>query len=468
VKDHGEDLARMKKNRILLDGEGVDKDHHEDKLLQIFTANVIGPIFFEIIQRKGNQGFGEWQLPRAVRVHRGRPDRPRSHLSDERPLHRQRLRYMSGFGSYHESEAVAGALPQGQNSPQKVAFGLYAEATLGIGVHRAALGKPALVAVPLRPSAMHGPFEQLDEGLVRTAVCREAEVTPNRLRWKPLAMSAGKADFVDGLITYATCGTRARSTARRSTSMRSTARWPSAPSTTPTASCWSVPWEGELLFVTEFGRLSVAPGEVAVIPRGVKFRVEIAGKGRARIRVRELRRALPPAGAGADRLQRPRERARLPRAVRRLRDRDERTEVVAKLGGHLWSVEYDHSPLDVVAWHGNFYPYKYDPRALQRDQHRELRPSGSVDLHRAHVAVGHARHRERRLRDLPPALDGGREKTFRPPWFHRNVMSEFLGLVKGEYDAKKEGFAPGAASLHNAMSAHGPDRASYEKAVGAT
>jgi 4-hydroxyphenylpyruvate dioxygenase len=59
VHNHGEDLDRMKANKILLDGEGVDKDHHEDKLLQIFTETVIGPIFFEIIQRKGNEGFGE-------------------------------------------------------------------------------------------------------------------------------------------------------------------------------------------------------------------------------------------------------------------------------------------------------------------------------------------------------------------------------------------------------------------------
>ena len=376
------------------------------------------------------------------------------------------LRYLSGFGSHHESEAVAGALPQGQNSPQKVPFGLYAEQLSGSAFTAPRSENFRSWLYRLRPSAMHGAFEQIDDGLIRTATCREVDVSPNRLRWKPLAMSATKADFVDGLITYATCGdSRLQHGAAVhlyaiNRSMQKRVFYDAD------GELLVVPWDGELVFVTEFGHLAVAPGEIAVLPRGVKFRVEIAGRG-ARGYVCENYGAhfrLPDLGPiGSNGLANPRD---LLAPVAAFEDVDQETEVVAKFGGHLWSAKVPHSPLDVAAWHGNYYPYKYD---LARFNAMNTVGFDHADPSIFTVLTSPSDTRGVANVDFvifPPRWSVA-EHTFRPPYFHRNMMSEFMGLVRGEYDAKKEGFVPGGASLHNAMSAHGPDEPSYQKAVGA-
>ena len=376
------------------------------------------------------------------------------------------LQYLSGFGSFHESEAVPGALPHGQNSPQKVAFGLYAEQLSGSAFTAPRSENFRSWLYRLRPSAMHGAYEPIDEGLIRTAQCREVEVSPNRLRWNPLAMSATKADFVDGLITYVTCGdSRSQHGAAVhlyaiNRSMKDRVFYDAD------GELLVVPWEGELLFVTEFGRLAVAPGEIALIPRGVKFRVELAGAG-ARGYVCENYGAtfrLPELGPiGSNGLANPRD---LLAPVAAFEDVDAETEVVAKFGGHLWSARFAHSPLDVVAWHGNYYPYKYD---LARFNAINTVSFDHVDPSIFTVLTSRSDTRGVANVDFvifPPRWAVA-EHTFRPPYFHRNVMSEFMGLVKGAYDAKKEGFVPGGASLHNAMSAHGPDEPSYRSAVDA-
>ena len=374
------------------------------------------------------------------------------------------LQYLSGFGSYHESEAVPGALPQGQNSPQKVPFGLYAEQLSGSAFTAPRSANLRSWLYRMRPSAMHGPYEQMDEVLVRTATCREVDVSPNRLRWKPLAMSATQADFVSGLITYVTCGD--------SRSQHGAAVHLYAVNRSMTHRVFYdadgellvVPWEGELVFVTEFGRLGVAPGEIAVIPRGVKFRAEITGPG-ARGYVCENYGApfrLPELGPiGSNGLANPRDLL-APSAA--FEDIDQETEVVAKFGGHLWSKKLPHSPLDVVAWHGNYYPYKYDLarfNAINTVSFDHVDPSIFTVLTSPSDTKGVA---NLDFVIFPPRWNVA-ERTFRPPYFHRNVMSEFMGLVKGAYDAKKEGFVPGGASLHNSMSSHGPDEPSYQKAV---
>jgi homogentisate 1,2-dioxygenase len=376
------------------------------------------------------------------------------------------LQYLSGFGSHHETEAVPGALPQGQNSPQKVPFGLYAEQLSGSAFTAPRPENLRSWLYRLRPSAMHGAFEQVDDALMRTAVCREADVTPNRLRWKPLAMSAAKADFVDGLITYATCGdSRSQHGAAVhlyaiNRSMKDRVFYDAD------GELLVVPWEGELVFVTELGRLAVVPGEVVLIPRGVKFRVELTGRG-ARGYVCENYGAhfrLPDLGPiGSNGLANPRD---MLAPVAAFEDLDQETELVAKFGGHLWRTRLAHSPLDVVAWHGNYYPYKYD---LARFNAMNTVGFDHADPSIFTVLTSPSETRGVANVDFvifPPRWSVA-EHTFRPPYFHRNVMSEFMGLVKGEYDAKKEGFVPGGASLHNAMSAHGPDEPSYRKAVGA-
>jgi homogentisate 1,2-dioxygenase len=227
-----------------------------------------------------------------------------------------------------------------------------------------------------------------------------------------------------------------------------------------------VPQQGVLTLVTELGRLTAGPGEIAVLPRGIKVRVEIGGDF-ARGYVCENYGAalrLPELGPiGANGLANPRD---FLAPVAAFEDRDVETEVIAKLGGHLWSASIGHSPLDVVAWHGNYAPYKYDLArfmAINTVSFDHPDPSIFTVLTSPSDTPGTA---NMDFVIFPPRWMVA-EGTFRPPWFHRNVMSEFMGLVRGEYDAKKGGFVPGGASLHNAMSGHGPDRASHDAAVAA-
>ena len=383
----------------------------------------------------------------------------------------QALKYLSGFGSHHESEAIAGALPVGQNSPQKVPFGLYAEQLSGSSFTMARNENLRSWLYRLRPSAAHGPFEQIDDGLIRTARCREVEASPNRLRWSPLPLPADRADFVDGLMTYATCG-EARAQHGAGVHVYCANRSMERVFYDADGEMLFVPQEGAITLATEFGRLDVAPGEIAVVPRGVKFRVAIHGAG-ARGYVCENYGAalrLPDLGPiGSNGLANARDFL-APTAAHE--DVEKSTQVVAKFGGHLWSVTLDHSPLDVVAWHGNYFPYKYD---LARFNAMNTVTFDHADPSIFTVLTSPSDTRGMANVDFvifPPRWTVA-DHTFRPPYFHRNVMSEFMGLVKGEYDAKQGGskqggFVPGGASLHNCMSAHGPDRVSYDRAVNAT
>ncbi len=374
------------------------------------------------------------------------------------------LQYLAGLGSHHETEAIPGALPRQQNSPQKVPFGLYAEQLSGSAFTAPRAENLRSWLYRLRPSAMHPPFEQLDDALLRTARCREVECSPNRLRWAPLPLPSDSADFVDGLVTYVTCGD-ARLQHGAAVHLYSINRsMHRRVLYDADGELLIVPWEGALSMFTELGRMDVAPGEIALVPRGVKFRVAIAG-ATARGYVCENYGAsfrLPDLGPiGSNGLAAARHFL-APAAA--FEDVDEPTQVVARFGGHFWSTTLDHSPLDVVAWHGNYHPYKYDLARFNAMNtvgfdHADpsiftvlTSPSDSRGVANVDFAI------------FPPRWTVA-EHTFRPPYFHRNVMSEFMGLVKGEYDAKQGGFVPGGASLHNAMSAHGPDRASYSKAV---
>jgi homogentisate 1,2-dioxygenase len=226
-----------------------------------------------------------------------------------------------------------------------------------------------------------------------------------------------------------------------------------------------VPQQGTLAIATEFGHLSVAPGEMGVVPRGIRFRVAIDGPScgylcenyGAPLRLPEL------GPIGANGLANARD---FLAPVAAFEDRDSRTEVILKSGGRLWRAELDHSPLDVVAWHGNVYPYKYDLarfNAINTVSFDHPDPSIFTVLTSPSDTPGTANVD---FVIFPPRWMVA-EHTFRPPWFHRNLMSEFMGLMKGEYDAKRGGFVPGGASLHNCMAAHGPDRASHDAAVAA-
>jgi homogentisate 1,2-dioxygenase len=229
-----------------------------------------------------------------------------------------------------------------------------------------------------------------------------------------------------------------------------------------------VPQQGDLRIATELGILDVAPGEIVIVPRGVRFAIEpTASDGRARGYVCENYGALlrlPDLGPiGSNALANPRD---FLTPVAAYEDRDVKSELVGKFQGNLWAAEMDHSPLDVVAWHGNYAPYKYDLRRFNT--------IGSISFDHPDPSIFLVLQSQSDTPGVdtidfvifPPRILAMQD-TFRPPWFHRNIASEFMGLIAGEYDAKAEGFVPGGASLHNRMTGHGPDAETFEKASAA-
>lgn len=375
------------------------------------------------------------------------------------------LTYLSGFGNEHSSEAVPGALPHGRNSPQRAPLGLYAEQLSGTAFTEPRAHNRRSWLYRIRPSAAHPAFTRVDNGAIRTAPFTETP-DPNRLRWNPLPEPAAGTDFVTGLWTLGGNGDATQRTGMAVHLYYANSSMTDRVFSDSDGELLVVPEQGGLLLRTEFGLLRVEPGEVALIPRGVRFRVELLD-GTARGYVCENYGAafqLPDLGPiGANGLANARD-FRAPVAA--YEDDDRPVEVVNKFCGNLWRATYDHSPLDVIAWHGNHVPYVYDLRSFNvlgsiSYDHPDpsiftvlTSPSDTPGLAGVDFVVF-----------APRWLVG--EDTFRPPYFHRNVMSEYMGLIEGAYDAKAEGFVPGGGSLHNMMSAHGPDRDTFEKASAA-
>jgi homogentisate 1,2-dioxygenase len=374
--------------------------------------------------------------------------------------------YLSGFGNEFATEAIAGALPVAQNSPQNAPLGLYAEQISGTSFTAPRSESRRSWLYRVRPTASHAPYRRRGDGLLRSGPFGDVETPPNRLRWDPLPLPETPSDFVDGLITMAGNGDPAQG------SGAAVHFYLASRSMTDRVFCNAdgellfVPQQGRLRLVTELGILVLAPGEIAVVPRGLRFRVELID-GTARGYLGENHGAplrLPELGPiGANGLANPRDFL-APSAW--FEDRDRPVEVVQKFLGHLWTVELDHSPLDVVAWHGNYAPYKYDLarfNTIGTVSFDHPDPSIFTVLTAPGERIGTA---NLDFVVFPPRWLVA-EHSFRPPWFHRNVMNEFMGLIRGVYDAKAGGFLPGGASLHNCMSGHGPDVASYQKAIAA-
>jgi homogentisate 1,2-dioxygenase len=377
------------------------------------------------------------------------------------------MNYMTGFGNEFATEAIAGALPQGQNSPKQAPLGLYAEQLSGTPFTAPRTHNRRSWLYRIRPSAMHRAYRRIDDGLIRSAPFTEAGPSPNRLRWDPLPLPSAPTDFIAGLVTICGNGDAAANAGMAvhiycaNRSMEAARVFVDAD-----GELLLVPQEGGIRLVTELGIIEALPGHIAVIPRGVRFRVELLGPT-ARGYVCENYGALlrlPELGPiGANGLANPRD---FLSPCAGFEDRDRPCQLVAKFEGHLWATELGHSPFDVVAWHGNYAPYKYDLarfNAIGTISYDPPDPSIFTVLTSPTDTAGTANCD---FVIFPPRWMVA-EHTFRPPFFHRNVMSEIMGLVKGAYDAKAEGFVPGGMSLHNALSAHGPDRASFEKAVAA-
>lgn len=372
--------------------------------------------------------------------------------------------YMSGFGNSFASEAVPGALPVGRNSPQRVPFGLYAEQLSGTAFTAPRRENQRSWLYRLRPTAAHDAYVPYAGATRLRSAPFEGPVTPNRLRWDPLPLDETAADFVDGLVTFAGNGDVGRGAGMAVHLYAASRSMQGRVFQNSDGEMLIVPQQGALALATEFGRLEVAPGTVAVVPRGVRFRVELS-EGPARGYVCENYGAafrLPDLGPiGSNGLANPRD-FETPQAW--FEDVEAPTEVVQKFQGGLWTTTLPHSPLDVVAWHGNLAPYRYDLarfNTINTVSFDHPDPSIFTVLTSPSEIPGTANCD---FVIFPPRWMVA-EDSFRPPWFHRNVMSEFMGLVHGAYDAKAQGFAPGGVSLHNSMNAHGPDRTSYEAAI---
>ena len=390
---------------------------------------------------------------------RARPE-PVGHAPSEAPI-----AYQSGFGNEFATEALSGALPVGQNSPQRAPYGLYAEQLSGTAFTAPRGANRRSWLYRIRPAAVHRPFVKIGNGRIESRFDAVA-TPPNQLRWDPLPMPRTPTDFVDGLVTMAGNGDPATMAgcgihlyaANRSMDDRFFYD--------ADGELLIVPQQGRLRFATELGRVDAEPQEIVVIPRGVRFRVELLDE-RARGYVCENYGApfrLPDLGPiGSNGLANPRDFL-TPNAW--YEDREGKFELLAKFMGKVWSAEIGHSPLDVVAWHGNYVPYKYDLRRFN--------VIGSISYDHPDPSIFLVLQSQSDTPGVdaidfvifPPRILA-MEHTFRPPWFHRNVASEFLGLIHGVYDAKAEGFLPGGASLHNCMTGHGPDADTFERASSA-
>jgi homogentisate 1,2-dioxygenase len=372
--------------------------------------------------------------------------------------------YMSGFGNGFETEALPGALPIGRNSPQKCAYGLYAEQLSGSPFTAPRTTNERSWLYRIRPTVAHwGQFRKADIGLWRTAPAVEVEMPIAPMRWDPLPLPTGPVSFVEGVHTITTAGDAGSHAGMGAHVFLITRSMVDEYFYNADGEMMFVPQQGSLRLWTEFGIIGIEPGEVAIIPRGVKIRVELPD-GPARGYLCENYGGaftMPERGPiGANCLANPRD---FHTPVAAFEDRDAPSKMYVKWGGTLWATEIERSPLDVVAWHGNYAPYKYDLRRYS--------PVGPVLYDHADPSIFSVLTSPSETpgtANIDFVIFSDRwlvaENTFRPPWYHMNVMSEFMGLVYGQYDAKPQGFVPGGISLHNTMLPHGPDVEAFEKA----
>ncbi|MGH6638250.1 MAG: homogentisate 1,2-dioxygenase [Polaromonas sp.] len=379
------------------------------------------------------------------------------------------LRYQSGFGNEFASEAVPGALPEGRNSPQRAPHDLYTELLSGTAFTAPRAENRRTWLYRRQPSVVTGGYQPYAQPLWTTGAAGGAVVPPDPLRWSPFEIPAQpneSLDFVDGMRTLAANGDAEAQTgmaahvylANRSMTQRALVN--------ADGEMLLVPQQGRLVLTTELGILELTPGEVAVVPRGMAFSVALPD-GPSRGYVCENYGAhfrLPELGPiGSNGLANARDFLAPTAAFDDAQAFSGGYEIIKKFGGRLWATTQQHSPFNVVAWHGNLVPYKYDTAhfmTIGSISYDHPDPSIFTVLTSPSDTHGTANCD---FVIFPPRWLVA-ENTFRPPWYHRNLMSEFMGLVYGQYDAKPEGFKPGGASLHNCMVPHGPDAEAYEKA----
>ncbi len=371
--------------------------------------------------------------------------------------------YMSGFGNYFSSEAEKNTLPKDQNTPQKVSGGLFTEQLNGAAFTSPRVDNRHTWLYKIRPSAGNYSFKGVQHvGLKGRPFIVNA--SPNAFRWLPFDIPKAKTDFVDGLITVAGNGDLNSLRGSAVHIYRANASMENRVFCDNDAELLFVPELGAFKIFTELGEIELKPKEICLIPAGIKFRIELID---TEIRGYLLENygpylRLPELGPiGANGLA----------AIRhflcpmaKYENKQIETELVVKFQDKLWHTVLPHSPLDVVSWHGNYVPYKYDLSLFQvvnsvSFDHQDpsiftvlTSPSEFIGLPNVDFVI------------FPPRWSVA-EKTFRPPYFHRNCMNEIMGLVYGQYESRTEGFLPGGISLHNRFIAHGPDLETYEKAI---
>ncbi|HET7412967.1 MAG TPA: homogentisate 1,2-dioxygenase [Pararhizobium sp.] len=376
--------------------------------------------------------------------------------------------YMPGFGNDFETESLPGALPQGQNSPQRPAYGLYAEQLSGSPFTAPRGLNERSWLYRMRPSVRHtGRFSPASFPHWKTAPCLDDHsLALGQLRWDPIPAPSEATDFLHGIRTMTTAGDAMTQVGMAAHAYVFNADMEDDYFYDADGEVLIVPQVGGLRLFTEMGIIEIEPNEIAVIPRGMIFKVSrLPGAGEARGYICEnygAKFTLPDRGPiGANCLANPRD---FKTPVAAFEDKETPCRITVKWCGKFFTTEIGHSPLDVIAWHGNYAPYKYDlstfsPVGAILFDHPDpsiytvmTSPSGEAGTANVDFVI------------FPPRWLVA-EHTFRPPWYHRNVMSEFMGLIRGQYDAKKKGFVPGGMSLHNMMLPHGPDASGFDKAT---
>ncbi|MGE4348488.1 MAG: homogentisate 1,2-dioxygenase [Candidatus Berkiella sp.] len=375
----------------------------------------------------------------------------------------EEFQYQNGFGGYLQTEALPNALPHGQNSPQKPAYSLYAEQLSGSAFTRPRSHNLRTWLYRILPSVSHLSFQPL-KNMALNQNSSQLYAIPNQLRWDPLADPTQKQSFIAGCQTLIQNGNPLLQEGAAVHLYTANENMDDDFFYSADGEWLIVPYLGRLILKTEFGVIALAPSEIAVIPRGIKFQVTLIDpiiKGY----ICENFGApfgLPDLGPiGSNGLASPRDFL-YPTA--HFEDKTGTFNIICKYANQLWQAQTTHSPLDVVAWHGNYAPYKYDLRlfnTINTVSFDHCDPSIFTVLTSATSTPG--------LANLDFVIFPERwmvaEHTFRPPYYHRNIMSEYMGLIHGHYDAKNEGFLPGGGSLHNCMSSHGPDGDTAEKGM---
>ncbi|MBA5778756.1 homogentisate 1,2-dioxygenase [Stappia sp. F7233] len=378
------------------------------------------------------------------------------------------LRYMPGFGNDFETESLPGALPQGQNSPQRCAYGLYAEQLSGSPFTAPRGTNERSWLYRIRPSVRHtGRFQPVSNDHWKTAPnIADHEMALGQLRWNPLPLPNRPTDFIAGMRTMTTAGDVHTQVGMAAHAYVLNEAMVDDYFFNADGELLVVPQQGGLRVHTEMGVMDVTPAEICVLPRGMIFKVEPLEET-SRGYVCEnygAKFTLPDRGPiGANCLANPRD---FKTPVAWYEEKETPCRLTVKWCGRFYVTEIGHSPLDVVAWHGNYAPYKYDLRTYS--------PVGAILFDHPDPSIFTvltAPSGEAGTANIDFVIFPERwmvaEHTFRPPWYHRNIMSEFMGLIYGQYDAKEEGFVPGGMSLHNMMLPHGPDTMGFEKASGA-